>query len=130
MKFSGFKRILREDLSKGGGELPKWLDALLEPMNLLIENVAKALQNGLNFSDNFYCKEVSLKFTSGASLEINPTTAFAPNARAYGVILLSSNGAALASPLTWANKANGNLSVTITFVSATEGICTLLILLR
>ena len=130
MKFSGFKRVLREDLSRAGGELPKWLDAFLEPVNLLIENVAKGLQNGLNFSDNLYCKEVSLTLQNGASLEINPTTAFAQNARAYGVILLSSNGQALSSPLVWETLANGNIRVTVNFSSASESICTLLILLR
>lgn len=130
MKFSGFKRILREDLARAGGEMPKWLDQLLSPINLLIENVGQALQNRLNLSDNFYCKEISLKLTSGLEQEINPTTPFAQNARAYGVLILSTNGAAQSAPHVWSNKSNGNVALTVTFTSAAESICTILILLR
>lgn len=128
MKFSGFKRILKEDLAKQG-ELPKWIDTLLSPINLLIENVGQALQNRLNFTDNFYCKQVTLTLTSAVALEINPTTPYAPTARAYGVLLLSTNGTDLVSYV-WSNKTNGNLSVTVTLASASEAECTLLILLR
>lgn len=129
MKFSQFKRILKEDLSKAGGDIPAWMDTLLQPLNLLIENVALALQNRLNFTDNFYCKEVTIKLTSDTEREINPTTPFAASARAYGVLVLASNNNAIAH-MKWRNKNNGNVGVTVTYVSATEADCTLLILLR
>lgn len=129
MRFSQFKRILKEDLAAAGGELPKWIDQLLQPINLLIENAALALQNRLNFTDNFFAKEVTLNFTSGIAQEINPTTEFAKSARAYGVLVLGSSGDAVSS-YTWTNKANGNVSVAITFLSAADANCTLLILLR
>ena len=129
MKFGQFKRVLKEDLAKAGDELPKWIDVLLSPINLLIEQVAKALQNQLTFEDNFKAKEITLNFTSGVPIEINPTTSFAPTARAFGVLLLNSYGKAVIS-LVWENKNNGNVSVTINFTSAADGKCVLLILLR
>ena len=129
MKFSQFKRILKEDLAKAGDALPKWIDALIEPVNLLIEQAAKALQNQLTFEDNFKSKEVTLNFTDNVALEINPTTSFAPTSRAFGILLLNSYGEAVTS-LVWSNLNNGNVSVTINFTSATDGKCVLLILLR
>lgn len=129
MIFSQFKRVLKEDLSQAGGEMPKWIDTLIAPINLFIEQVALALQNRLNFQDNFYSKTVTLKFQSGVPIEINPTTPFAKSARALGVLTLSSSGENVDS-MVWDEKANGNIEVTVTFVSAVEANCTLLILLR
>lgn len=129
MKFSQFKRVLKEDLAKSNEPMPKWVDTLLQPINLFIENVALALQNRLSFTDNFYCKEVSVKLTSDVEAEVNPLTAFAPSARAYGVLVLSSENQSIAH-MKWRNKTNGNVGLTVTFVSATEATCALLILLR
>ncbi len=129
MIFSQFKRVLKEDLAQAGGEIPKWMDSLISPINLFIEQVALALQNRLNFQDNFYSKTVTLKFQSGVAQEINPTTPFAKAARALGVLALSSSGENVDS-MVWDEQTNGNIEVTITFVSATEANCTLLILLR
>jgi hypothetical protein len=129
VKFSGFKRILKEDLAKAGGEIPKWLDTFLSPLNQLIENVGQALQNRLNFGDNFYCKEVTISLTSNVEQEINPTTPFAPQARAYGLLVLSSSGQKI-SNYVWNTKTNGNVSLTVTFATASDANCTLLLLLR
>jgi len=131
VKFSQFKRVLKEDLAASSGEdkLPKWLDSLLQPINLFIEQVAQALQNRLNFEDNFYAKTVTLSFTSDVELEVNPTTPFAKTARAGGVLLLGAGGVAV-SNFQWENKNNGNLGITVTFLSAADAECTFLILLR
>lgn len=131
MKFSQFKRVLKEDLAAASGDdkIPKWLDAFLQPINLFIEQVAGALQNRLSFEDNFYSKTVVLNFTSGVELEINPTTPFAKTARALGVLLLGAGGSAV-SHFSWENKNNGNLGITVTFLSVADADCTFLILLR
>ena len=129
MKFSQFKRVLKEDLAAAGGEVPKWVDVLLQPINLFIENVALALQNRLNFSDNFFSKEVTIRFVDGSAQEVNPTTAFAKSARAYGILLLSSSGETVDNFI-WTNKTNGNVSITVNFNSASDAECTFLILLR
>lgn len=129
MRLSQIKKVLREDLAKAGESLPKWLDSMLQPINLFIENAGLALQNRLTFGDNFYCKEVSLNFTSDVEQEVNIKTAFAPSARCYGVLIVSSENEAIAH-YKWANKNNGNIGVTVTFVTATDADCALIILLR
>lgn len=129
MRVTGLKRVLKEDLSKADANLPKWIDALLDPLNTFIDTVGLALQNRLTPADNFYCKEVTMSFTSAVEQELNPRTAFAPNARAYGVSLLASSGETV-STFVWDQKTNGNIVVTVTFLSATDADCTLQIWLR
>lgn len=129
MKLGVVRRIVKEDLAKAGEQIPKWVDALLGPLNEFIEKVGLALQNRLTFSDNFLCKVIALDLTSDVEQEINPATDFSANARVYGVLIVSSDNKAIAHHR-WAQKTNGNIGVTVTFVSASSATCTLILLLR
>ena len=73
MKLSQIKTVSKDSLSKAG-ELPKWIDALLQPLNQFIENVGQALQGQLTFKDNFLCKVTSERLAHGAETEVNPYT--------------------------------------------------------
>jgi hypothetical protein len=129
MKLGTLRRVLKEDLAKASSDLPKWLDSLLSPINEFIEKVGQALQNRLTFSDNFFAKEVTLNFATGVEQEVNAKAAFSGNSRVYGVLLLSSAGSTV-SNYVWSQKTNGNIAVTITFATATDADCMLLLLLR
>lgn len=130
MKLGTLRRVLKEDLSKAASEaLPKWVDALLGPVNEFIEKVGQALQNRLTFEDNFYAINRVQAFDSGVELEVNAKAQFSANARVYGVLIVSSAGETV-SNYVWSQKSNGNIAVTITLVSATSAKCELLLLLR
>lgn len=105
------KRILKEDLSKGD-KPPGWLDSLLAPLNQFIETIALALLNNLTFKDNFSGKEVEITLTDSTELSINPGSG-----RPRGVLLLAANGA-IVTGFGWTLKTNGNVGVTVKFLTA------------
>lgn len=128
MKLGLLKMISREILA-GSGEVPKWADAMLGPLNDFIEKVGLALQNRLTFEDNFLCTVVSREFTSGVQLDINPIANAQRNLRTSGVLLISAGGLSV-DQFGWVQKPNGNLGVTVTFNPSATATCTILILLR
>lgn len=122
------KRILKDDLARSG-DLPGWMDGFLQPLNDFIEKVGLALQNRLTFADNFSCKLVTQTFTSGVESQINPQkSASGPHVKPSGVFLLDPNGAVVSS-FGWSRKPNGNIGITVGFLSAQSSSCTILILL-
>ncbi len=123
MKLGVVRRILSEDLK--GGEKPGWLDGLIAVLNDFIEKVGQALQNKLTFADNFSCRVHTQKFTSGTEYPI----ANQSNLRVSGVICLDTTGAQLSKPLQWQRGNDQTTNVTLTFESATESQCSILILL-
>jgi hypothetical protein len=128
MKLGLLKRIPKEQLAKSG-DLPKWIDALLDPLNEFIEKVGLALQARLTFEDNFLCKVAEQKIVDGLATEINPyRDATQKNLKVIGVMVLSS-GSLLVESFGWVRKTNGNIDVTINYASGTEALCRLLILL-
>ncbi len=128
MKLGLIRRISKEDMARYG-DVPKWMDPLLDTLNTFIERVATALNGNLAFPDNVLCKEFSQNFTSATAYTINPHLDGRPQANAYGVLVIDTNGAEVTKFL-WSKLASGNISVTITFSAATTNKCTLLILLR
>ncbi len=128
MKLGLIKRISKEDMARYG-EVPKYMDPLLETLNTFIDRVATSLNGNLSFGDNVLCKEYSQSFASATAYTINPHLDGRPNASPYGVLVLDTNGAELTKVL-WSKLASGNISVTLTFSTATTNKCTLLILLR
>jgi hypothetical protein len=128
MKLGTIKRISKEDMSKKG-QVPGWMDPLLETLNEFIEKVSQALNGNLTFEDNFLCKVVEQEFTHATALTLSPRPEGRTGLRAYGVIPISTSGEELDS-LTWSNLDTGNISVTIGFGSSTSAKCKLLILLR
>lgn len=128
MKLGLISRISKEDMARYG-DVPKWMDPLLDTLNNFIEKVGTALNANLSFPDNVLCKEYKQDFTSGTAYTINPHLDGRPQANAYGVLVLDTNGAEVDKFL-WSKLATGNIQVTITFSAATTNKCTLLILLR
>jgi hypothetical protein len=127
MKLGLLKRIDRADLAKSG-EVPGWVDALLETLNPFIEKVGLALQGRLTLPDNFLGKEIYTDFTHNTELEINPFNAGQNTLRAKGVILMST-GEVFVTAWKWRQKDNGNIAVTIQFSGATTAKVRLHILL-
>ena len=111
------------------GELPKWIDQLLTPMNDFIEKVTLALTKRLTFEDNFLGSVASYEFTDDVELEINPNLTASGNLRVSGVLPLSTGG----EPFTkfgWVQKANGNIGVTFGFeTTSAKRTCKIAILL-
>lgn len=124
MKIGVIKTIIKEELARLG-DLPKWMDAFLFPINQFINQVGTALKGNLTFDDNFLCKIKSLKFTSGTESEINPDS----NSKVRGVLLLSFEGKNI-DKFSWREKQNGQIGVTVTFDGGGTAICELLILFK
>ncbi len=123
MKLWTIRRILREDLQKTG-DLPGWVDNLLQPLNTFIDNVVLSLRNNLTFLDNFSGRQVTLNFKSGVELSLNPGTL----GKVVGVLILSSSGA-LVENWGWSRKTDAQVGVTITFAGGvTDADCTIFIL--
>lgn len=119
MKLGVIRRILREDL-EALEPTPKWIDALLEPLNQFIGTVSQALTNNLSFTDNFAAKKFQLEFTHATELSINPNT----KNRVSGLVVAgvdswgSDSTGALATLISrygWVPKSNGNIGVTFHF---------------
>jgi hypothetical protein len=131
MKLGTLKRIDRQDLAKGGGDIPKWIDALLDPLNQFIEKVGNTLQNGVTFEDNVLCKIVRLQFTHDVDQSINPFPTGARNLSVKGVIPIDSGGLSV-DKFKWARNDDRSIDVNFNFdggTSATKAWCSLIILL-
>lgn len=131
MKLGTIKRISKDDLARTGDELPKWLDAFLDPLNQAIEKFALALSNGVTFDDNFLCKRTKLTFTHGVEQLINPFPTGSRNLSVIGVFPISSGNEAI-DKFKWVSKTDGSIGVTFQFdggTSATQAICSIIILL-
>lgn len=119
MKLGVIRRILKDDLAKRG-EVPAWVDALLDPLNQFIGDCSQALTNNLTFPDNYSGKLLTLTFSHGTELAVNPNT----KTRVTGVIPLSvgsygsgSDGAfaTLIDKWGWVQKADGTIGLTFYF---------------
>lgn len=128
MKLGTIKRISKEDLARNG-EVPKWMDPMLETLNQFIEKVSQALGGNLTFEDNFLCKLVEQEFTHATELVLSPRLDGRSGLRAYGLIPVFTSGVELSS-LTWRTLENGNVGVTFGFGSAVTAKCKIIILLR
>lgn len=109
MKFNAVQKITKEDLAKFG-QLPTWMDAFLGTLNPFLEIVVRSLRSGLSFTDNFDCKQVELKFTSGTEKRLGMPA----GRRVIGIQVLE----VLEKTVTgygFSRKTNGDLGVTITW---------------
>jgi hypothetical protein len=128
MKLGIIKRILKDDLAKGG-EVPAWMDYLLQPLNDFIEKVGLALQGRLTFSDNFLCKTVTQSFNTGQSYTLNPKlTSQQATLKVLGVLLMDTGGATVTG-WKWVRNSNGTISVVITFSDVSSATCSVYIYL-
>lgn len=126
MILSSVRRILKEDLSKAG-EIPKWVDAMLAPLNEFIDNVTLALRNNLTLQDNFSGKLLATKFTHDVPLSVNSGAGLN---KVIGVIPLACLSQRMDS-FGWYRNQDGTIAVTFGFVggsSSTVDTCTIYIL--
>lgn len=129
MKLGLIKRISKEDMAKKG-EVPKWIDPLLDSLNTFIERVTQALNGNLVFEDNFLSKISRQSMTSGTAYTINPALEGRSQTAVYGVLLIDTNGEEV-DKFVWSRLASGAISVTVTFTDTTAtATCVLLILSR
>ena len=128
MRLSSIKRISKEDMARQG-EVPKWVDPMLDTLNDFIEKVTVAINGNLSFPDNFLCKEIEQEFEDGVELEINTKLDGRAQLRAYGVLPESTGGVEL-DALQWRILPSGNIAVTMIFGTSTKATCRILILLR
>lgn len=128
MKLGTIKRISKEDMSKKG-QVPEWMDPLLETLNDFIEKITQALNGNLSFDDNILSKTIEQEFTHAAELIISPDVAGRSGVRPYGVFPIASGGEVV-DAFSWRLLDTGKIGVTINFSTATDAKCKLIILLR
>lgn len=118
MIFSAVRRILKEDLSRSG-EVPKWVDALLLPLNEVIEQVARAMQNRLTYKDNFQGVEKRVELTSGVETDVSTGSQL----RIKGLRIVEAEGKIVTG---WGfNRKSGNtIGITVNFSVAGKATCT------
>lgn len=122
------KRIAKDDLVKLG-DVPKWIDALLTPLNDFIEKTALAMQSRLTMKDNFLGKQVSLVFTHNTELIINPYPTTRGSLKVGGVVPLTTGGVFITG-FKWVTKQDGNIGVTAQLSGATAATLKLQIFLE
>lgn len=128
MRLSNVKRISKEDMSKKG-EVPGWIEPMLETLNTFIEQVTTAMNGNLSLKDNLLAKEYIGEFTHNVPVEINPQLDGRSQLRVYGVIPMDTNGAEVVGTR-WTKLNNGKITFTFQFGSALKAKCVLQILLR
>lgn len=123
MKLTNVNLIRKEDLGKGA-DLPKWIDALLGPLNQILDNMARALKGRLTFADNFACIVSQQVFDTGAALEIGIPI----GKRVLGCFPVESLNKQI-DKFGFSRLQTGNINVTIDFVGGGTAIpCTLIVL--
>lgn len=114
MKINTLKTIQKDELSKFG-QLPDWINPLMQPLNNFISSVGSAIRGKLTFEDNFQCIVKTLEITSGVSQKINPNSSL----RVVGIIP-TSGGGLIIDKFGWVQNADGTINVTINFVTGTS----------
>lgn len=109
MRIPVIKRISREDLKES--KLPKWVDALLEPLNNFIVTTVTAMSSRLTFEENFQAKVLIFELTHDTELVINPQ---AGRLRVIGV-LPTYYGDAMGTGFGWEPKSGEKIGVTCRF---------------
>jgi len=120
VKLSTVKRITKETLAVGGGDLPKWIDSLLVPLNDYLEKMYLAVSGRLTFADNLQSTIVTVKLDHDVELKVSPQT----TSTVYGCILINSGGT-MVTGFKWGLKSNNSIGVTVQLSGATSATCTL-----
>lgn len=115
MKIGIVKRILKEDLAKTG-EVPSWVDALIQPLNDAITRFAQALTNNLTLSDNMLGRQYTIELSHGVETVVNPQSRIRP----LGILVLDAVGSQIDS-YGMDRKQDGTLGITVRFVGGSSG---------
>ena len=123
MKISTLRKISKEDLSKTGEPIPKWVDVILDPINELLDNFGTALRSGISVRQNFLSSIIEVTITSGTELEVNPNK----KGKILGVIPVFSQGSnatvGLIDSFGYRILNTGNIIIKATFDSAGTRLC-------
>jgi hypothetical protein len=128
MRLSNVKRIDKADLVSAG-EVPAWVDPMINTLNQFIEQATTAINGNLTFQENMLSKDYSGEFTSDVPVVVNPAIDGRQQLRVYGVIPMDTNGVKWTG-LKWEKLSDGKIRVTMTFDPVTTTKCVLQILLR
>ena len=116
MKISTVRRIVKEDLVRAG-EVPAWIDSLLNPVNQFIDTVSQALRGNLSLGDNLRGKLVTIKLDHGVEKAISPSPL---NSRVLGLLPLAFDEKIL-TQWSWRIKSDGQIGVTFYFSDSSTG---------
>jgi hypothetical protein len=118
VKIDVIKKVDRADLA-ARGEIPPWVDPLIDAINQFIDPVGRALAQRLDFENNFLCRKIEAEFTTDVESIFNPTVK-APivNPKAIGMIPIHTGGVTLTGQK-FTQKDDGTIGITLTFTGAT-----------
>lgn len=128
MKLGTIKRISKEDMSRKG-EVPAWIDPMLDTLNEFIEKMTQAVSGNLTFGDNFLAKTHYQDFTDGVAQVVNPKIDGRTQLTVDGVWPIDTNGVEVVG-FRWSRLDSGNIEVEFSFPSAVTTKCRLLIVMR
>lgn len=123
MNIPVIRRIFKEDIAKTG-EPPKWIDALLDPLNQFLDKVTLALRNNLTLPENFAGKLIETKFQHDVTLDVNAGT----SGKILGLVPLSTGQQALTS-FKWVRNDDATVGITFGFAAGgdTKDTCTIFV---
>lgn len=119
MKIAPLKRIEKQDLANKG-DLPAWLDVLIQTLNQMFPPVVTALQKNLTLNDNFFGRQSDIKLTSGVSQKISSQSIF----KVIGVQVLDIGGNTL-TKFKWSRNTDATISVSLTWDEGGSAMCKL-----
>lgn len=126
------RTVRQDDLRAAGGDIPAWVDVLLQVYNSNFEAIGKTLLGNLTFADNLSCATKTFTFTHATELIVNP----ASSRRVTGMLPPVDSSGYVIDSWTFTRKTDGTLGVTINFLNgvssgsnATRAACTIVILL-
>lgn len=118
MKLPVLKRLDKQDLA-GKGDIPSWVDGLLQALNTFLDPVGKCLQRRITFSDQFFGVQMSVSLTHGVKTTINPViqAQYAVNQMRVVAIQLVDPDGQIVTGFGWTRNANGTIGVTANFAA-------------
>lgn len=128
MKLGTIKRISKEDMARKG-QVPTWVDPMLDTLNEFIEKITQAVSGNLTFADNFLAKTHYQSFTHNVAQIVNPNIEGRTQLTVDGVIPIDTNGVTVTG-FKWSRLDTGNIEVTFSFSSSVTTKCKILIIMR
>lgn len=111
-KLPTVRRIVKEDLQRFG-DIPEWIDGLLQPLNSFLDFTSIALRNKLTFADNFASTVVQIDLTHNTFKEVSPRS----NSRVIGILPIWAESGETIASYGFEALTNGNINLKVTFGS-------------
>ena len=122
MKLPVIARLRREDLATAG-DVPAWVDKLIDPLNQFIEQMGVAIQGRLAVGDNLAMKYITNTFTDNTELQINPND----KRRVVGILPVYASSKIITG-YNFSYKNNGTIGITIKFDAAGSADCKIILI--